>query len=210
MKSYVLSSGFYLQNTLTIAQKLLGTFLVRIDEENQYERFSGKIVETEAYVGPSDLASHAHAGKTPRTQTMFEAGGIAYIYFIYGMYYCLNIVTGKKEYPAAVLIRAVEPVEGIEAMWGNRYGKSYPKGISKTDKRFANLTNGPGKVCQAFEIDKTLNGASLTGKTLFVEDRGEKPGKIVSAPRIGVDYARQYKDKPWRFYVQDNLFVSKK
>ena len=122
----------------------------------------------------------------------------------------MNVVTEAKEYPAAVLIRAVEPVEGIEAMWRSRYGKPYSKDIPGADKRFINLTSGPGKVSQAFGIGKKLNGASLLGDTLFIEDRGEKVGKIVRAPRIGVDYAKEYKAKPWRFYLKDNPFVSRK
>lgn len=185
-----LSKNFYQQSTLQLSQQLLGKFLVK---NIGNKKIVGKIVETEAYIGPKDLASHASRGKTKRTKAMFDSGGLWYIYLIYGMYYCLNIVTEQKDYPAAVLIRAVEPIAGF-------------KPEIKTD--------GPGKLCRAFQIDKKLNNKPAFGKTalLWIEDRGVKlsPSQIKKAKRIGVDYAGEYKNKLWRFYIKDNPFVSKK
>ena len=195
-----LTQDFFERKTELVAQALLGKVLVRgIDDE----KLSGMIVETEAYVGPHDLASHASKGKTNRTRVMFSRGGIWYVYMIYGFYYCLNIVTETKDYPSAVLIRALEPLEGIETMKKNR----------KTD-HIANLTSGPGKLCQALEIDKNLDGASAISmdSKLYVEDRGIKipANQMVNAKRIGVDYAGIWKDKLLRFYITDNPFVSRK
>jgi DNA-3-methyladenine glycosylase len=195
-----LNQKFFNQKTEKVAKELLGKVLVR---EINNKKISGIIVETEAYIGPHDLACHASKGKTARTQTMFEAGGFWYVYMIYGMYHCLNIVTESKEYPAAVLIRALEPLEGVKEMKKNR----------KT-KELNNLTNGPGKLCQALAIDKSLNCTKATSKSseLYIEDRGIKipPKNIQSAKRIGVDYAKEWKDKSLRFYIKDNNFVSKK
>jgi len=188
-----LNQSFYNQPTLKVAKSLLGKFLVH---QNKTRLLVGKIIETEAYVGLNDLASHASHGRTPRTEIMFGPPGFWYIYLVYGMYYCLNIVTEHKSYPAAVLIRAVEPISGFKTK-------------IKTD--------GPGKLCREFKIDKTLNGSPAFGKNckLWIEDRppatlcvamragGEvvKPNQIKKAPRIGVDYAGEYKDKLWRFCI---------
>jgi DNA-3-methyladenine glycosylase len=190
--------NFYNRNTIKVARDLLGKFLVR---KIGKKIISGKIVETESYVGPSDLASHASRGKTARTAPMFGPPGHAYIYLVYGLNYCFNIVTEKENYPAAVLIRAIEPTEGIDWMRRHRHA---PK-----DER--SISNGPGKLCQALKIDKTLNNFDLTDRALWLEDRGLKikPSEIVSAKRIGVDYAGKYKNKPWRFYLRGNPFVSK-
>ncbi len=158
----------------------------------------GRIVETEAYVGPHDLACHAARGRTARTEVMFGAAGRAYVYFIYGMYYCLNIVTEEVDHASAVLIRALEPVDGIDLMKKRR----------RTGE-LRNLASGPGKLCQAFAIDKSLNGADICGNVLYVEDRGAPPPKILATPRIGVDYAGKWKDKPWRFLIRGSEFVSK-
>ncbi len=188
---------FYNQSTLKVACHLLGKFLVR---KIGKKIIAGKIVETEAYVGPKDLASHASRGKTARTAPMFGPPGHTYIYLIYGLSHCFNIVTERKNYPAAVLIRALEPIEGIELMKRRRQTKTVE-----------NLTNGPGKLCQALKIDRTLNQTDLTKNILWLEDRGIKikPSEIVKAKRIGVDYAKEYKNKPWRFYLRGNEFVSK-
>ncbi|MFA6410878.1 MAG: DNA-3-methyladenine glycosylase [Candidatus Buchananbacteria bacterium] len=176
-----LPQQFYNQPTLKVAQQLLGKFLVhKIGKKT----IISLITETEAYVGPKDKASHASRGKTPRTEIMFGQPGFWYIYLIYGMYYCLNVVTEKNDYPAAVLIRAV---------------KLQPENNKlKTD--------GPGKLCRALKIDKKLNGQPAFGKTsLWIEDNGLKikPSQIKKAPRIGVDYAKEYKDKLWRFYLNN-------
>lgn len=193
-----LSGKFFDKQTLRVARGLLGKFLVR---KIGKKIIAGKIVETEAYAGPNDLASHASRGKTARTAPMFGPPGHAYIYLVYGLNYCFNIVTEKENYPAAVLIRAIEPAEGVNLMRLHRHA---PK-----DER--SLTNGPGKLCQALKIDKSLNNLDLADCTLWLEDRGLKikPSEVVAAKRIGVDYAGKYKNKPWRFYIKSNAFVSK-
>jgi DNA-3-methyladenine glycosylase len=191
----VLPRSFYDRDAIDVARDLLGKTLVR---ELDGERLSARIVETEAYVGPHDLACHASKGMTDRNKVMFGPPGHAYVYFIYGMYYCLNLVTGRDGYPAAVLIRACEPLEGIETM----------RILRKKAKKDRDLTSGPGKLCMAMGIDRTSNGADVcTGKTLFVVD-APLAKEIVSSKRIGVDYACEYKDKPWRFYIKDNPYVS--
>ena len=191
-----LKRNFYNQSTLKVAKNLLGKYLV---VKKGKDLLSGKIVETEAYIGKNDPASHAYRGITPRNKIMFGKPGYAYIYLTYGMYHCLNFITEKEGFPAAVLIRALEPKEGIEIMMRNR----------KTSE-LKNLTNGPGKLCQALGLDRSLNGGDLCSsieKKLWVENRKEKPQKIVSTFRIGVDVG---KDKKWRFYIKGNEFVSKK
>ena len=194
-----LSPPFFHQPTLKVAKELLGKFLIR---KIGRKILAGMIVETEAYVGFHDQASHAHKGKTPRNAVMFGPGGFSYVYLIYGMYSCFNITTEEKNYPAAVLIRALEPIDGINLM----------KKFRGADE-VTNLCSGPGKLCQAFKITRELSGLDLTkSKNFWLEDRGLiiKQKQIVKAPRIGVDYAGNYKDKLWRFYLKDNKFVSKK
>jgi len=190
-----LPRSFYEQPTIDVAKQLLGKFLIHRHAD---ATLVGRIVETEAYLGPHDLACHASKGRTKRTEVMFGAAGHAYVYFIYGFYNMLNLVTEAKDYPAAVLIRAVEPVHGIEHMKQQR----------KNDL-LHNLASGPGKLCQAFAIDRALNGQDVCGKILYLEDRGEPTPKFDATPRIGVDYAGKWKDKPLRFAVRDNKFVSK-
>ena len=164
-----LKRKFFNRNTVIVAQELLGKYLVR--------RVGGKVIatritETEAYCGRNDLACHASKGLTERTRIMFGPPARAYIYLIYGMYHCLNVVTEKEGYPAAVLIRGCE------------------------------LANGPGKLCRELKINKKLNGIDLCGsKELWFEDRVERPAKINKGNRIGVDYAGKWKDKLWRFYI---------
>ncbi len=187
---------FYEQNTLEVARQLLGKTLVR---EHAEGATVGRIVETEAYIGPEDKACHASRGRTPRTEIMFGRAGHAYVYLIYGFHYMLNIVTEAPDFPAAVLIRAVEPLEGLELMRARR----------KTEN-VRGLASGPGKLCQAFAIDRKLNGDDMCGEVLYVEDRGEPARKIVTTPRIGVDYAGKWKRKPWRFVIDGNEFVSKR
>ncbi len=184
---------FYNRPTLRVAKELLGKYLV---VNRKGKKLSGKIVETEAYCGLNDPASHAYGGMTPRNKIMFGEPGHAYVYFTYGMYYCLNVITERKGFPAGVLIRALEPKDGIDIMMKRR-----------KKERLEELTSGPGKLCQAMGIDKAFYGADLTGKTIYIEDRGEKAGKIVSTNRIGID---EGKEKKWRFYIRDNRFVSKK
>jgi DNA-3-methyladenine glycosylase len=194
MQALRLSRAFYEQPTVEVARQLLGKYLVRIDDAGVR---AGMILETEAYVGPDDKASHASRGRTPRTSVMFGPAGFAYVYLIYGMHHCLNIVTEQEDYPAAVLIRAVEPGEGLELMREQR---------PILDVR--RLTNGPGKLCQAFGIDRRLNGLDLCREALFIEDRGTSLVDIVATARVGVDYAGPWKDKPWRFYIAGHPGVS--
>jgi len=194
-----LTRQFFNRKTTKVARALLGKFLVRKIGD---KILSGLIVETEAYQGFADKASHAHKGKTERNAVMFGPSGFSYIYLIYGMYNCFNITTEKENYPAAVLIRAVQPVQGLELI------KKF-RGTNKLE----NLCSGPGKFCQAFNLDRDLSGLDLTkSKKLWLEDRGflVKPSQIKKAKRVGVDYAGLYKDKLWRFYLKDNKFVSKK
>jgi DNA-3-methyladenine glycosylase len=190
-----LPRSFYEQPTIDVAKQLLGKFLVR---EHPSGDAVGRIVETEAYVGPQDLACHAAKGRTARTEVMFGPPGHAYVYFIYGFHHMLNLVTEAKDHPAAVLIRAVEPVAGIELMkWRRRL------------ENLRHLTSGPGKLCQAFAIDRSLNGADLCAGTLYVEDRGERMPKFRATPRIGVEYAGKWQHKPYRYVVRGSEFVSK-
>jgi DNA-3-methyladenine glycosylase len=191
-----LARAFYAQPTLWVAQQLLGKYLVRVHADGLT---AGLILETEAYVGLDDKASHASRGRTPRSAMMFGPAGFAYVYVIYGIHHCLNAVTEAEDYPAAVLIRAVEPCEGLELMRVRR---------QVHDVR--HLTNGPGKVCQAFGIDRGLNGSDLCGDVLCVEDRGTSPADIVVTTRVGVDYAGPWKDMPWRFYIAGHPGVSKR
>src|SRR6476619_7326278 len=186
-----LSRSFYSRSALQVASELLGKVLVR---RFGGRNLAGKIVETEAYTGPHDLACHASKGHTPRTAVMFGPPGFAYVYMIYGFYFCLNVVTERNGYPAAVLIRGVEPLENLEFM---RHLRNNPE-------RDTNIASGPGKLCRAMSIDKRLNGEDLLGRKLWIEDRKLDSGPILSSPRVGVDYAGEYKDKPWRFYLAKN------
>ena len=177
-----MGKDFFARDTLLVAKELLGKKLVRI---HRGKRIEGIISEVEAYHGLLDKASHASRGKTPRTTVMFGEAGVIYIYLIYGMYYCLNIVTGDKEFPAAVLIRGV---------------------FSETEN-----INGPGKVCRFFRIDKSLNAMALSKKTgLWMEEGRLIPKKdIAHSPRVGVAYAGPvWSQKPWRFYIKNNPYPS--
>jgi DNA-3-methyladenine glycosylase len=191
-----LPRSFYSQSTLDVASDLLGKVLVRRFEGR---KLAGKIVETEAYVGPHDLACHASKGHTPRTAIMFGEAGHAYVYMIYGFYFCLNVVTEAVGYPAAVLIRAVEPLENVDLM----------RRLRNNPERDIDIASGPGKLCRAMSIDKKLNGEDLLGTTIWIEDRKLDSGPILTSPRVGVDYAGEYKDKPWRFYIEGNPHVSR-
>ena len=149
-------------------------------------RRAGRIVETEAYLGPRDLAAHSARGRTPRTEVMFGPAGHAYVYFIYGFWNCLNVVTGRAGVPHAVLLRALEPLGGLtERTWG------------------------PGLLCRALHIDRRLNGADLRGDVLWLEEPRKRPAvRIARATRIGVDYAGDWAHRPWRFFDRDSPFVS--
>lgn len=198
---------FYLRDdTLEIARELLGKTLVVPDEKG--ERVSGKIVEAEAYLGAIDKAAHSYGNRrTKRTETMFAIGGTAYIFFIYGMYFQFNVVVGAVGSPHAILIRAVEPVEGVEIMRERRRLKSKKPDSKIADK---NLTSGPGKLCIALGIDKTFDNEDLLGERVWLETGDWVPDEEVAfGKRIGIDYAQEYAEKPWRFWVKDNPFVSK-
>jgi len=189
----ILKRSFYAKNTVTVAKNLLGKFLVR---KIGGRKLIGKIVEVEAYRGFDDPASHAHHGKTSRNWLMFGKPGYAYIYFIYGNHYCLNITTEKEGFPSAVLIRALEPVKGIDLM----------KKFRKTSN-LKNLTNGPGKLTQALKITKKLNGLDLTKEDELYVCSGQKKEnfEVVSTYRVGIKVGL---DKLWRFYIKNNRFVS--
>src|SRR5262245_22196053 len=184
---------------LTIARQLLGQRLVV--ETRSGRRVSGIIVETEAYRGPFDRASHAYGGRrTRRTETMYRVGGTAYVYFVYGMHYQFNVVTNVADVPHAILIRALEPVEGIEIMRRRRGGVS--------DRE---LTSGPGKLCQALGIDRSLDAADLLGTRVWRE-AGARPtprALIARGTRIGVDYSGSWAKMPWRFWIRGNRFISR-
>ncbi|WP_017416274.1 DNA-3-methyladenine glycosylase [Clostridium tunisiense] len=200
-----LDKTFYRRDTLPVAKELLGKKLVH---KINGRILSGIIVETEAYMGIQDKAAHSYGGrKTERTKVMFEAGGVSYIYFIYGLYYCFNVVTAEEGIPQAVLIRAVQPVEGIEDMALLRANKNIKE---LTKKQIINIANGPAKLCSALKLDKTLNAVSLTSDILYIEDVNYNNFEIVETTRIGIDYAEEAKDYPWRFYIKDNPYISKK
>jgi DNA-3-methyladenine glycosylase len=200
MSKAKLPREFYTRaDVLTIARDLLGKLLVVPDERKR--RVSGKIVEVEAYRGPEDRASHAYAGRrTKRTETMYQTGGVAYVYFVYGMYNQFNVVTNVEDIPHAILVRGLEPVEGIEVMRTRRH--SHPD---------RNLTNGPGKLCAAMGIDRQLDTADLLGNKVWLEEFEIVPAsKISKGPRIGIDYAEEWILKPWRFWIKGNEWVSRK
>jgi DNA-3-methyladenine glycosylase len=185
-------------NVVTVARELLGKLLVVPSASGR--RVSGMIVETEAYRGPHDRAAHSYGGRrTKRTETMYGLGGATYVFFVYGMYNQFNVVTNVKDAPHAVLIRALEPVEGIELMRKRRHGQPDH-----------NLTNGPGKLCIAMGIDRKLDAADLSGNRVWIEEyETVSRARIASGPRIGIDYAEEWIDKPWRFWIKDNAFVSR-
>lgn len=182
MKNDVLKKEFLLRDTLTVAKGLLGCILVRNDNGILKK---GRIVEVEAYT-QNDPACHAYRGKTKRAQTLYKEAGICYIYFIYGMYHCINFVTEREDYGSGVLIRALEPLENVEN------------------------TNGPGKICRAMNIDKSLNETNIcdsSSPVYALEGERIAPENIITTTRIGIKTAADY---PWRFYIKDNKFVSRK
>ena len=184
---------------LAVARDLLGKKLVVPTRSGA--RVAGLIVETEAYRGPEDRASHAFGGRrTQRTETMYGAGGTAYVYFIYGMYNQFNVVTNVADIPHAVLVRALEPVEGLDVIRRRRGGRSEYE-----------MTSGPGRLCIAMGIDRSLDKADLLGDQVWIEEGVSiSPRQIARGPRVGIDYAEKWVTKPWRFWVRDNPFVSKR
>lgn len=196
-----LERSFYTRrDTLRVARELLGKRLVVPAPTG--ERVSGRIVETEAYLGAQDRAAHSYANRrTARTETMYAVGGTVYVFFVYGMHHQFNVVAGPEGQPHAVLIRAVEPEEGIELMRRRR--------PARTDRE---LTSGPGKLCRALAIDLTHDGEDLRGRRVWIEDAGGRvaPSDIAAGARIGVAYAGEDALNPWRFWLRGNVYVSRK
>lgn len=192
-----LSAMFYNRPTLDVAHELLGKTLVRAW---QGHTLRAKIVEVEAYIGEQDSACHASKGRTPRTEVMFGTAGRAYVYLVYGMHHMLNIVTEADGFPAAVLIRAVEPLAGAEAMAALR---GHPP---------KNLTNGPARLCQALGITRSQNGLDITASgNLWIEDApAVPPSDIAAGPRIGIGYASPADQRaPWRLWIKHNPYLSR-
>ncbi len=186
--------SFYQQDdVVSLSKSLIGKYLFsRMGPENIIT--GGMIIETEAYCGPEDKACHAYNNRrTPRTETMFSMGGVAYVYFCYGMHHLFNIVTNKKDVPHAILIRAIHPEVGLDVMLRRR----------KKTEWTPSLTSGPGSLCQALGITRMHNGTPLDGNTLWLEDRGMTifPEDIQATPRIGIDYAGEDAFKLWRFVI---------
>jgi DNA-3-methyladenine glycosylase len=195
VKLLPLPRAFYARPVLTVARECIGKLLVHRTREAE---LVGRIVEVEAYRGPEDRAAHSYGGRrTARTEVMFGPPGYAYIFFVYGMHYQFNIVTTGEGDPHAVLVRAVEPVRGIENMAARR----------KMPPESRELTSGPGKLCQAFGIDKSDYGADLCGSRLFLA-HGPR-GKTQRSARIGVQYAADWAEKPWRFFDPKSPYVSR-
>lgn len=194
-----LPRDFYTRSDVReVARDLLGKKLVVPNRSGS--RVAGIIVETEAYRGPEDRASHAYNDRrTQRTETMYGIGGTAYVYFVYGMYNQFNVVTNVGDTPHAILVRAVEPIAGLDIMRRRRRGRSEYE-----------LTSGPGRLCLAMGIDRKLDKADLLGDRVWIEEGVSiSPRQIARGPRIGIDYAEKWITKPWRFWVRDNPFVSK-
>jgi DNA-3-methyladenine glycosylase len=195
-----LSKSFYKRKLLTVAKDLLGKVLVKKDGN---EILAGRIIEVEAYNGETDAAAHTFNGKTKRNEIMFSEGGLLYVYFTYGAHYCCNVVTGIKGKGTAVLIRAVEPSDGIEKMIQNRFKREL-----LNDKEIFNLTSGPGKVCSAFGINKNHYGIDLTGDKIYlVKSKLKKHEQIGISKRIGITRSV---DLQWRFFIKDNPYLSRK
>ena len=195
-----LKRSFYRRNVITVARRLLGQRLVsRVDDS----RVSGIIVETEAYLGTVDKAAHTYDGcRSARNETMWGEGGDAYVYFVYGMHHCVNVVAGGREEPVAVLLRALEPDRGISLMFERR----------GAGRRPIDLCSGPGKLCQALGITLAVDGEDLVaGELLFIEElrkRALPASGIGCGPRVGVSYAEEWQHKPLRFWVRGNRNVS--
>ena len=202
----VLKKEFYSKGALELAKELLGKTLIR---EVDGKVLKSKIVETEAYIGEIDKASHAYNGRrTERTEPLFHEGGIAYVYFIYGLYHCFNVISGEKDKGEGVLIRAVEPLNEFDYISQKRFAKNFDELTAAKKKT---LTNGPSKLCMAYSIDKSYNYKKLYEKgELYIEDSEEENLEIVETTRIGIDYAEEAIDFLWRFYIKDNIYVSVK
>lgn len=195
-----LSKTFYCRDLLTVAKELLGKVLVKKNPKNL---LVARVVEVEAYDGEIDKAAHSYGGKTERNKVMFNEGGYFYVYLTYGIHHCCNIVTGFEDKGTAVLIRAVEPLKGLDVMIKSRFGRKL-----KNDTEIINLTSGPGKVCKALGINKNHSGLDLTGDKIFLLDQPKvKASEIGISKRIGITRSTNY---PWRFYIKENQFLSRK
>ena len=189
-----ITRDFFELDTITVAQNLIGQILVR---ETPQGITKGIIVETEAYLGDKDQAAHSYKRKTNRVRVQFGPDGVAYIYMIYGMYHCLNITSGPEGLPEVVLIRALEPIEGIELMEQRR-----------NTKNLKNLCSGPGKLCRAMDIDMNLYGTDLCKDDALHLEYGEK-APFEASKRINIPYAGEAMDYLWRFTMKDSPFISK-
>ena len=199
IKSPILTRKFYIRPVLTVAKDLLGKVLIK---KNGNRVLAARIIEIEAYDGKIDKAAHTYIGKTKRNEVMFNEGGYFYVYFTYGAHFCCNVVTGKKDHGAAVLIRAVEPLIGIDEMIKNRFNREL-----KSEKEIYNLTSGPGKVCKAFGFTKDHSDLDLTNSDVFIFDQPKiKKNKIGVSKRIGITKSVSL---PWRFFEIGNPFLSK-
>ncbi|HEY3931270.1 MAG TPA: DNA-3-methyladenine glycosylase [Verrucomicrobiae bacterium] len=179
-----LPRSFYDRKTIVVARELLGKFLIH--KSHGVERV-GRIVEVEAYLGPHDLAAHSARGLTERNKVMFGPPGCAYVYFIYGMYFCMNVVTEREGHASAVLLRAIEPMKNVEGR-----------------------TCGPGLLCRAMKIDRRLNGHDLLSGNFFIAASSESEiFSTIKRPRVGVDYAKHWAKRHLRFYIKDNPFISR-
>lgn len=199
-----LSREFYNRTSIEVAKDLLGKQLLHIVEGVE---IVGKIVETEAYMGPFDKAAHSFNNRrTKRTEIMFGPPGFAYVFAIYGMYSCMNIVTAEVDEPQAVLIRALEPIAGLEKMAEFRYKKE----LSNCNKKdIVGFTNGPGKLCKSMDITRINNGFDLCGDRLYITmGTEEQQFQVVPTTRININYAEEAIHYPWRFYIQGNKYVS--
>lgn len=202
MKTYndfpKLNQKFYSRDVVIVARGLLGKTLVRSFDDFQ---LAGKIVEVEAY-DQSEEAAHSYNGLSQRNKIMFQKGGLLYVYFIYGVHYCCNVVTGKESHGSAVLIRAIEPLNYIDILGKNRFNKS-----KINEKEKINLTNGPAKICQAYSIGKSENGTNLVGNKIYILDSPKvKADQIVETTRIGISKSTEL---PWRFYIKNNRYISR-
>lgn len=203
----ILNKEFYKQGALTLAKELLGKVVVRTVDN---VTLKANIVETEAYIGEIDKASHAYNGRrTERTEPLFREGGISYVYFIYGKYYCFNVISGVEDKGEGVLIRALEPLNEFDYLAQKRFNQNYGE---LTESKKKAITNGPSKLCMAFSIDKSENYIKLYEKgEFYIEDsKDEENFEIIETTRIGIDYAEEAIEFPWRFYIKGNKYISKR
>ena len=193
-----ISRSFFRRDATTVARALLGQSLVRVQNGR---RLAGYIVETEAYLGVLDKAAHTYnARRTPRNESMWRDGGHTYVYFTYGMHFCLNVVAGRRDEPVAVLLRALEPLEGVNVMYRYR----------KKARRDADLCSGPAKLTEALAIDREFDGIDLIRDSRLFIEHAHCPDNVVESPRIGVGYAEEWADRPLRFFIKNNPHVSRK